>query len=114
MRGSFGKRARRKTRDAGSTPVRAGNGSMAEFIPVHGFGALRAVLRTPPSAAPSPLRSVSWDSFRAVKMRLLRHQGALPPLPVPSGKMGCENERLFDARASIGNGSRGLKRRPAQ
>ena len=37
MRGSFGKRARRKTRDAGSTPVRAGNGSMAEFIPFTAF-----------------------------------------------------------------------------
>src|SRR5688572_20633582 len=28
-----------------------------------------------------PCSVFSWDSFRAVKMRLLRHQGALPPLP---------------------------------
>ena len=31
--------------------------------------------------------------------------------PFPLAKMGCENERRFDVRASIRKGSRGLKRR---
>ena len=34
----------------------------------------------------------------------------MPLLPVPSGKMGCENERPRDTRVSCGKGSRELRR----